>query len=177
MSLPICQKCLCGRTGDVAGEPCKTEGCDGILEIPPAYADLVDPLPGTHDCPRRQENPHSLFPGPDHWDQFKSNGDRVCSYCGSLHPDDFWRLVREAAEAGPDADYNTAVQIEPSTKHYKVYVRRATVRNAHEGGIKFYTQHLDFASITDEQDALYKQAARVSQQRFDKWLARLRYGK
>lgn len=63
----------------------------------------------------------------DKWRK-ESKGFRTCSYDGSLHPDDFMRLVREGAE------------IEPTDKPYKFYVRAA---DAHvKGAGKFYTHHL-----------------------------------
>ena len=64
----------------------------------------------------------------------------VVPICGSLHPDDFMRLVKLAAETPIDAD--EAVTVDPSDKGYKIYVRQPGVQNAHDGGIKFYTQHL-----------------------------------
>lgn len=48
---------------------------------------------------------------------------RGCSYCGSMHPDDFMQAVRDGVEIGP------------TDKSYKMYVD-------HMHG-KFYTAHLD----------------------------------
>jgi hypothetical protein len=146
------------RTGDVLGEPCKTPGCGGIVEKSPDYRDLVDSLPEPLICGRTNT--------PARWDRFKSNGDRVCSNCGSLHPDDFLKLVVESSKDGSD------VGIEPSDKGYKVYVTRPSVRNASEGGIKFYKQH--FVDKPDDlMNEYYKLAVNKSRERFE---ARL-YGK
>jgi hypothetical protein len=136
------------------------------------FRGLVDTLPETMTCGRRVENGmhladspfHEAGPDRDHWEKFKSNGDRVCSYCGSLHPDDFFRLVKLAAEAPEDAQ--DCVSIDPSDKGYKIYVRQPGVQNAHDGGIKFYKQHLD-SKPTDEQRADYKEAVRRSVIRFE----------
>ena len=136
------------------------------------WRDLVDTLAEKMTCGRRVENGmhvgdipfRDIGPGPDHWDRFKSNGDRVCSYCGSLHPDDFMRLVKASAEAAEDA--TECVNIEPSDRGYKIYVRQPGVQNALDGGIKFYTQHLN-GKPTDEQHALYKEAVRRSCARLD----------
>ncbi|MEA3042986.1 MAG: hypothetical protein QOH47_824 [Sphingomonadales bacterium] len=54
--------------------------------------------------------------------------DRTCSYCGSLHPDDFMEQVEAGAE------------LIPTDKRYKVYIR-----SAERGQQKFYFEHLDNA--------------------------------
>ena len=173
-----CKKCLCSRTGDRIGDPCGTIGCDGMIEEAPAFNTLVDTLPESFYCPRREESPLGarLSPGPDHWQKFKSNGNRVCSFCGSLHWDDMLALVHEAATAAPDASYRSVVCIEPSDKKYKVYVHQPGVRNAHEGGIKFYMQHVPRGedgkiAVTEEQHVEYSKAVKATQERFDKYLA------
>lgn len=172
-----CKKCLCSTTGDVLGAPCQTAGCDGIIEEEPEFQTLVDDLPEEFYCPRRGETPlaNRLFHGPDHWQKFKSNGNRVCSYCGSLHWDDMIALVKQSAEAPEDAPYHSTVGIEPSDKGYKVYVRQPGVRNAHEGGIKFYMQHVprdenNKIAVTEEQNKEYSEAVHRTHARFDKWL-------
>lgn len=107
-------------------------------------------------CPRGIGSPVHVYGGESEW-TIKPNGDRCCSYCGSLHPDDFWRLVAEAEE-------NSGIDIFPSDNTYKIYVRRPDVKNATEGGIKFYTMHLD-KDATEEQTALYKQTVAQSDAR------------
>ncbi len=179
-----CKKCLCSRSGDELGKPCQTPGCGGIITETPEFSTLVDELPEQMTCGRRYENSSPVFKfdqgiGLDKWQQFKSNGNRVCSYCGSLHPDDMFALVKMAADAPADAEYETTVSIEPSDKNYKVYVRQPGVRNAHEGGIKFYMQHLprkDDGSldVSADQQEEYGRAVRESIKRFDRWLARRR---
>jgi len=90
-----------------------------------------------------------------------------------------FELVRQSANAAPDADYQSVVEIEPSTKDYKTYVHQPGVRNAMEGGIKFYHQHLprrengDLA-ITDQQQKEYAQACEVSSKRFGRYLATMK---
>lgn len=49
------------------------------------------------------------MPGPDTWRD--EDGIRACSFCGSLAPADFLRLVADGAEVGP------------TDKAYKAYVR------------------------------------------------------
>ena len=172
-----CKKCLTSRSGDILGEPCKTPGCDGIIEEVPAFSTLVDVVDEPFRCSRRDESPIAdhAFPGLDHWDKFKTNGNRVCSYCGSLHWDDMLTLVKLSAEAAADADYHTVVEIEPSDKNYKVYVNQPGVRNAHEGGIKFYMQHVPLGevgkiAVTAEQNQEYSEAVKRSRQRFERYL-------
>lgn len=103
---------------------------------------------------------------PDTWDR-GPDGNRTCSYCGSLHLDDFLELVRRCAEG------DEAVRIEPSDKRYKIYVNQKGVRNAGEGAIKFYTQHLT-TELTQDQQNLYSTAVRISRDRFERELAAMR---
>lgn len=172
----ICQKCLTGR-GQAVGEKCATPGCDGIVEETPAWSTLVDTLPEPMTCGRRYDCypgglpvHHDNSEGADRWEKFKTNGQRVCSFCGSLHPDDFFALVKLASEQPADGDYRTNVSIEPSDKGYKVYVHQPGVRNAMEGGIKFYKQHLRGVTISPEQEVIYKKALAASNARFEKYL-------
>ena len=178
-----CPKCLCGRTGDVLGAPCSTSGCDGVITEQPEFKTLVDELPEPMTCGRRVETgmdqEGSPFRGPfksgrglDRWQRFKSNGNRVCSYCGSLHPDDLFDLVKKCGDAPEDAAYGMVPEIEPSDKSYKIYVHQPGVRNAHEGGIKFYTQHLPRDAdgkmdVSDERQAEYSRAVRATRKRFN----------
>lgn len=67
-----------------------------------------------------------------HLDSWRLIGkDKVCSYCGSLHPERVRELVQE---------HGLGV-LEPSTKSYKWYVTRRDVPNALFGGIKYYRWH------------------------------------
>jgi hypothetical protein len=186
----ICQTCCGSRTGDVLGAPCQTPGCKGIIEKSPDFNDLVDTLPEPMTCGRRAESGMDVDGGPfkrsgknlDHWRKFKApHGNRVCSYCGSLHPDDMFALVKQAAEAPEDAEHNSVVEIEPSDKGYKIYVHQPGVRNAHEGGIKFYTQHLPRDAdgkmiVSEERQAEYSKAVKASHKRFERRMA-MQYGK
>lgn len=75
-------------------------------------------------CPRRRES--SIHVGENLDSYEKGHGvigqKRGCTYCGSMHPDDFMDAVREGKEIGP------------TDKSYKFYV------DDHAG--KFYTSHL-----------------------------------
>lgn len=104
-------------------------------------------------CPRRDRDPlFSEVPGqPDHWRQLP-NGDRTCSFCGSLHPEDFERLVQEAAKN------DTNVRLEMSDKPYKIYVRQSGVSNASEGGIKFYLHHVPDEALRQRLTCAYNEA-------------------
>lgn len=64
----------------------------------------------------------------DTWDLI--NGDRICSYCGSMHPDEVLAIAMETPGA-----------IERSDKGYKWYINRPNRPNASFGGIKYYRQH------------------------------------
>lgn len=120
------------------------------------------------------------FPGLDHWERFKAPPhNRVCSYCGSLHPEDMFALVKQSAGTPSDKPYRSGVEIEPSDKGYKVYVLQPGVRNAMEGGIKFYMQHIPRRpdgklAVTEEQNVQYALAVRSSRIRFERYLRELK---
>ncbi len=67
---------------------------------------------------------------PDYWKKLP-NGDRVCSFCGSLHPESVIQIIKEHGFQG----------IQRSDKSYKWYISRPNIHNALEGGIKYYRMH------------------------------------
>lgn len=71
-----------------------------------------------HTCPRRMSE-MGPWEREEGLDRYKSG---KCTFCGSMHPDDFMLAVKEHKEVGP------------TDKAYKFYV------DDHAG--KFYTQHL-----------------------------------
>lgn len=91
-----------------------------------------------HTCPRRIEDGTDTtdspftFAGPNRDTYAEGHGiigqGRGCSYCGSMHPDDFLEALREGAELGV------------ADKNYKAYV--SGYRNNGDNGGKFYYQHL-----------------------------------
>lgn len=73
-------------------------------------------------CPQRPPIGHPFkLPDEDTW-----LTDHTCSYCGSLSPDEFFRLVEAGAEVGP------------TDKGYKAYLNHQTLPFQ----AKFYFQHL-----------------------------------
>lgn len=79
-----------------------------------------------HLCPRRAENPMGAAARlPDHDTWTKRAGQRTCSYCGSMHPDDFLDQWEAGGTVGP------------TDKDYKAYFDADGVHS------KFYFQHLD----------------------------------
>ena len=180
----ICNKCcVCSIETEKIGQPC--EHCkDGTIVYDPPWSERHDVLPEPMTCGRRKYD--QFAPGwpahhghdqdnQDHWERHKSNGDRVCSFCGSLHPEDFFRLVHEAATAPEDAKYGSVVAIETTDKKYKVYVHQPGVRNAMEGGIKFYMQHLPrkedgSIDVTPEQEQEFEEAQRRGSIRFERYM-------
>lgn len=66
----------------------------------------------------------------DHW-RISPNGDRTCSFCGSLHPSDVISIIQE---------HGFGV-IGRTDKSYKWYINRPEVQNAMQGGIKYYRYH------------------------------------
>lgn len=86
------------------------------------------------------------------------DGNRTCSYCGSIHADDLMEICRKTLV---DERYG----VEGTDKSYKVYVRQPGVRNASEGAIKFYKVHVPANPSQADQD-LFAQALRVSDTRW-----------
>ena len=113
-------------------------------------------------CPDRKNYTGPNSPdGTDQW-RVMPNGDRTCSFCGSLHPDDFLALCKLAGEEGAD------VRIVPTDKDYKVYVHRNNVANAIEGGMKFYKWHV-VAPVTEKQSSI----CALAMQRYREWFGRM----
>lgn len=117
---------------------------------------------GRHYCKGRGGPDNDTTP--DTWD-LGPDGNRTCSYCGSLHPEDMMKLVRKCIDTNGED-----VSIEPSDKRYKVYVRQKDVLNAGQGGIKFYMSHVIPAMLTDEKQAEYALACQISSEQFNKRL-------
>ncbi len=116
---------------------------------------------GRQSCGRRGESRLGATRDrlPDTWD-LGPDGNRTCSYCGSIHFDDLMRICRLTLE---DERY----AIEGTTKSYKVYVRQPGVRNASEGAIKFYMAHAPVEPTPADQK-LFADAVRLSSERFAK---------
>lgn len=93
-----------------------------------AYRERI-PCNTPHNCPER-----SLLQGEeespkDDWHRIGEY--RVCSYCGSVHPEDLVDAIGK---------YGMGV-LESSTKGYKLYIRLPGVVNASLGPIKYYRWH------------------------------------
>lgn len=95
-------------------------------------------------------------PAPDTWD-WGPDGNRTCSYCGSIHPEDLLKICRLVLT---DERY----EIEGTTKSYKLYIKQPGVRNASEGAIKFYMQHAP-KDPTPEEQRIFAEAVRISNER------------
>lgn len=135
-----------------------------VMAIGPSRTSLDSEI--THmTCPSRmqQQGPWEYREGLDNWD-YSPNGDRICSFCGSLHPKDFMDLVKKSAAC------EEGVEIEPSDKGYKIYVGRPSVKNASEGGIKFYTWHLPPSEVSPEDDVVFKLAVGNTRKRFEEMM-------
>ena len=81
--------------------------------------------------------------------------------------------MKQSSEAPLEAPYNSVIEVEPSDKSYKVYIHQPGVRNAMEGGIKFYTHHLPRdakgnLAVTQQRQDEYATAVRHSNIRFER---------
>jgi hypothetical protein len=70
--------------------------------------------------------------------------DKICSFCGSLHPESVLEIVKEFGKE--------TIEI---AKSYKWYVKRPDVPNASFGGIKYYRDH-DTPEFLEELKELIK---------------------
>ena len=114
-------------------------------------------------CPRRVYNYSS--PNVAHFDEWREERQfnaRVCSCCGSLHPEEFVHAVRGYALLRPDFTYD------PTVKSYKVYVGLPDA----EGGVtahKFYFWHLTPEYRTVVWDKIYATAEQRWQDERSGW--------
>jgi len=90
-----------------------------------------------HTCPYRMGDlePWERKENLDRWN--KRNKDKVCSFCGSWHPEEFLAFLDKVISTKAEEN-----RIEISDKKYKIYVTRPGILNAGEGTIKFKTHHL-----------------------------------
>ena len=122
----------------------------------------------THLCESRKSTPVSpMWPAEDTW-RVLPNGDRTCSFCGSLHPDDWTRLSKDVL------DSTSETWIERSDKGYKFYVHQKGVRNDLEGGIKFYTWHIPSEEWAKEANLLWPDVQRLSKTKIEARMNKLR---
>lgn len=115
-------------------------------------------------CPRRMSEigPWKYEENLDEW-FFELNGDRTCSFCGSLHPDDFINICQKIVNREP------GYSLDHSDKSYKVYVRQPNISNASQGGIKFYKQHVEATGEElARQTKVYNEALTISKEEFKK---------
>lgn len=112
-----------------------------------------------HTCRRRTENigPWENAPNLDTW-RVLPNGDRTCSFCGSMHPEDLLAFMEKMSEL-PGA------RLEMSDKSYKMYIHRPEVSNAGDGAIKFYMWHIGSSEMADKLQAAHDKVADLSRQR------------
>lgn len=133
---------------------------------------------GKHRCRRRGELPltspfvydlkDSEFP--DTWD-LGPDGYRTCSYCGSLHEEDFWDIAEHYMNDDPN------YEIDFSDKNYKVYARKRSTVNAAMGGIKFYLHHVDFQHPEIEyRKSKYSELHRKWKENFNAMISHTRKG-
>lgn len=98
------------------------------------FPESITPL---HRCPLRHS--HSPLPQ-DSW-LLHANQDRVCSYCGSIHPHDYIRISQD-----PVSKLSML-----SPKSYHISIARPTVPDARWGATYFLLPHLkgiDEVSLT-----------------------------
>jgi hypothetical protein len=118
-------------------------------------------------CPSRMHNPGPwAYTGSlDKWEIV--GDDRVCTFCGSLHPDDFIELCKEAID--PDSDTRVS-----TGKVGKWYIHRKSVQNASFGGIKFYAYHCEDKETEGRINSVLREAIKASEVKLGELLSDLR---
>jgi len=124
---------------------------------------------GAATCGRRmtEMGPWEYREGLDWWEP-QPNGERDCSFCGSMHPEDFDRFLDKVI-----ADPDIHVRVGVTDKRYKFYVQRPEIKNAMEGPIKFYTHHApaEWLPVGSPAQVKLQQACRVSAEKFEQVMA------
>lgn len=92
----------------------------------------------------------------------RPNGDLCCSHCGSLSEKDFFEITAAFLEG------KEGFVFDPSDKDYKIYVNRPGVKNASDGGIKFYTWHADTTNDYERKNDLFVRANKKYREDFKK---------
>lgn len=104
-----------------------------------------------HLCPRRAEH-GTMFklPDTDLWQVRRPGLPRTCSFCGSVHPEDFLKLAAEGAKLTPtDKAYKVYIDVpEPSPNEQEIY---SSSDSEDSPGIGY--THKD--KLTPEQKAIY----------------------
>ena len=112
-------------------------------------------------CGRRTGLSSRIMDGlPDCW-QKEPNGDHTCLHCGSLSEADLFDIIDHYLKG------EEGYRFETTDKGYKVYANRPGVRNAGDGGIKFYGHHADHTHPDFRKRAeLFGKAVQLSHERF-----------
>jgi hypothetical protein len=77
-------------------------------------------------CPERLYGFHPSFEAKENLDDWEMrDGKRVCSFCGSMHPDDFYKACEEACS------FNSKMRIDSTDKAGKFYVYPHKFYNYH----------------------------------------------
>lgn len=137
---------LCRWTFD-QGKPFRYHPYEFAKEFEPVTQEYVNSIE-RHLCPDHG----SLSPvfinsvddkssKPDRWDIREIPGIRYCSYCGSIHPDDLIKLIRE----------HSFGIIQKTDKSYKWYIRIP----GHEGVcVKYYRSHDEISDFVNKYNKL-----------------------
>jgi len=123
---------------------------------------------GDLKCPENYKDKNIFGYTRDWWR--RTGGDRTCSYCGSMHPDDFEKFLRRVIW-----DMDRTVRISLADGGSKVYLSRPGVVNAACGAVKFYGYHAPRGcdgKVSEDHFNLLKDALRVSNEKFEAAMSR-----
>lgn len=107
---------------------------------------------------------HMLYQGEDKDYWYKVGKDLICSFCGSMHPNQFLQHCKNVID-----DNAQHISVNLNDWKTKVYIERPEVRNASEGAIKFKLVHLPEENKKEYIDVINK-ALKISWTMFMKKL-------
>lgn len=101
---------------------------------------------GNHTCPRRAESWGHHEMNADTW--MKDEGFRKCTYCGSVHPEDFEQFAHDVVVEG-----GKRLKLKGTQKGYKFYL---VAHPSYKKSGKFYTQHLTKKQYDDSKSIVLR---------------------
>jgi hypothetical protein len=107
-------------------------------------------------CPRRSES-GAMFrlPKNDEW-RIEPGGGRTCSYCGSIHPDEFFAAVAAGARIGPtDKDYKAYVDLPDARAGEPCVLSSANFKQEAAGWTEVTAENIGTLPLDDYQRTNY----------------------
>jgi len=97
----------------------------------------------------------------------RANGEKACSYCGSMEASEFYAFMERVID-----DPSPYIRIELNDHRDKIYVTRPEVKNADDGPLYIRTVHLPLPPTEEDARyrAMFRAANRVSRGKFKRFM-------